>query len=98
MTKKLKRPNADSQVAILKAAKRPQGIAVTVRAILDTRRGGEEFSVVTVNFPKVVPSELWHSFKKRKQFLDATHALFRHLVYQLDVPKASKRRGRRVTP
>lgn len=80
-----------NQKAIRKAIKRPRGIAVTIRARLAKRQSGEEFSVVTIDFPKVVPSELWHNFKGRRRLLDQAHALFRHLVYQLGVPAERSR-------
>lgn len=76
-----------TQRRIRRAARRPQGIAITVRAHLAKRASGEEFSVVTVNFPKVIPTELWHSFKRRQKFLDETHALLKHFVYQLNVKR-----------
>ena len=66
---------------IRRALLRERGIAITIRAHLGKRRSGEEFSVVTVNFPKVMPTELWHAFPRRRRFLDESHALLRFLVY-----------------
>lgn len=63
------------------AVRRPQGIVITIRAHLAKRSSGEEFSVVTVNLPKAVPVELWHSFRRRRQFLDEAHRFLRYLVY-----------------
>ncbi len=69
---------------IRRAVRRPRGLAITIRAHIAKRRTGEEFSVVTVNFPKVIPTNLWHSYSRRRRFLDESHALLRHLVYQIN--------------